>query len=164
MSSFDPLRTLDARSYFRSMSERAKIVVEVTESIVGPTTETLWAERTPNGYRLLNSPFYAKGLSYRDEVEAQPISADVLAFKRKVATEGHSTYRLIVKEERDWSQEWATLQSLGCTFEGAGHHGFTLLAVDVPPNCDLHHAYELMEAGHAKGVWDFEEADVNHPL
>jgi hypothetical protein len=97
------------------MSERVKILFEVPDGIAGQTTETLWAEKTSRGYRLLNSPFYAKGVSYGDEVEAHPISAGMRSFTRKVSTDGHSTYRLLVKAERDWAPAWEPLQSLGCT-------------------------------------------------
>ena len=146
------------------MSQRVKIAVDVPQSIVGETVETLWAEKTADGYRLLNSPWYAKGLSYLDVVEASPDSDGLLQLSRKVGTSGHSTYRLLIEGDTDWEEHWDELQSLGCTFEESHQNYFRLLAVDVPPECDIHAAYALMEAGERAGAWQFEEGDVNHPI
>ncbi len=146
------------------MSRQVKILVEVPESIVGETVETVWAKETTDGYRLLNSPWYAKGISYLDVVAATEISEGVYQLDQKVATAGHSTYRLLIEDQHRWQAYWPPLQSMGCTFEESTQNGFGLLAVDLPPECDIHTAYTLMEAGESAGVWDFEEADVNHPV
>lgn len=146
------------------MSQRVKVAVDVPKSIVGETVETLWAEKVEDGYRLLNSPWYAKGISYLDVVEAAPDSGGLLQFSRKVGTAGHSTYRLLIESDADWPSHWEQLQSLGCTYEESRQNGFRLLAVDVPPECNIYAAYALMEAGEEAGVWQFEEGDVNHPV
>lgn len=146
------------------MSQRVKIAIDVPQSIVGETVETLWAEKIAGGYRLLNSPWYAKGLSYLDIVEAAPDSGGLLQFSRKVGTAGHSTYRLLIEGDTHWETHWDRLESLGCTYEESGQSLYRLLAVDVPPECDLHAAYALMEAGESAGVWQFQEGDVNHPV
>jgi len=146
------------------MSERVKVAVEVPNSIVGQTVETMWAETTADGYRLLNTPWYAKGLSYLDVVQAAPASDGSLQFCRKLGTAGHSTYRLLLENESTWKSYWGELESLGCTYEESTNDGLHLLAVDVPPECDIYEAYALMEAGEHAGAWQFEEGDVNHTL
>ena len=146
------------------MSQRVKVAVDVPESVVGETVETLWAERVEDGYRLLNSPWYAKGISYLDVVEATVAGDGLFQIRRKVGTAGHSTYRLLVKDDADWARHWDELQSLGCTYEESLENGFPLLAVDVPPECDIHAAYSSMEEGETAGAWQFEEGDVNHPV
>jgi Domain of unknown function (DUF4265) len=146
------------------MSERVKVAVDVPDSIVGQTVETMWAEATADGYRLLNSPWYAKGLSYLDVVEARPAFDGLLQFCGKIGTAGHSTYRLLIENDANWKPHWDKLGSLGCTYEESNENGLRLLAVDVPPECDIHAAYSLMEAGESAGAWQFEEGDVNHPI
>lgn len=146
------------------MSQRVKVVIDVPESIVGETFETLWAEKADGGYRLLNSPWYAKGVSYLDVVEVVAVADGYLKLTRKIGTAGHSTYRLLIQDDADWVRSWEEIQSLGCTYEESLDNGFRLLAVDVPPECDIHAAYSLMEAGERLGIWQFEEGDVNHPL
>lgn len=59
---------------------------------------------------------------------------------------------------------WEEIQSLGCTYEESIENCFRLLSVDVPPTCNIYTAYALMERGESAGVWQFEEADVNHAL
>jgi hypothetical protein len=77
------------------MPRQVKILVEVPEGIVGRTVESLWAEETADGYRMLNSPWYAKGISYLDLVAATLLSGGVFQLDRKIATAGHSTFRLL---------------------------------------------------------------------
>ena len=146
------------------MSQRVKVAIDVHESIVGETVETLWAEKTEGGYRLLNSPWYAKGVSYLDVVEVAAAADGFLEVTRKIGTAGHSTYRLLIEGDADSVRSWDEMQSLGCTCEESLKNGFRLLAVDVPPECDINAAYSLMEAGENLGIWQFEEGDVNHPL
>jgi len=146
------------------MSTKAKILVEVPESLIGSTTETLWVEKAEGGYRLLNSPFYARGISYRDVVRASAVDAEMMRLEEKVSSAGHSTYRLLITDGVDWKERWAELEALGCSYEEAHNDGFRLLSVDVPPETNIHTAYTLMEAGESVGAWTFEEADVNHPL
>ena len=39
-----------------------------------------------------------------------------------------------------------------------------LLAVDIPPNVDIHKAYELLDYGEQAGIWGFEEGHCGHPI
>lgn len=146
------------------MSQRVKIIFDVPESIIGPLTETLWAEKAEGGYRLLNSPFYAFGISHLDTVTAAATAEDgMMKFLLKAYSGGHSTYRLMVKDEADWLSAWNALQALGCSYEEARHENFRLLSVDISPETDIQTAYAVMQEGEKAGAWDFEEGDVNHP-
>ena len=56
--------------------------------------ERMWCEERGDGcYALRNSPFYARGLSFGDVVEARE-SDGILTCLRVVERSGHSTYRL----------------------------------------------------------------------
>lgn len=75
---------------------------------------------------------------------------------------GHSTYRLFVTDAERlelFLEQWHPLELLGCTLERATER---LIGVDVPAEADIHQVYELLEAGQARGVWDFEEAHAGH--
>ena len=39
-----------------------------------------------------------------------------------------------------------------------------LLAIDVPPETDVHAAYALLEKGETDGFWDFEEGHCGHAV
>jgi len=114
-------------------------------------------------YRLLNVPVYVRGISYGDIVRAQP-TENGLMFDGVESHSGHSTYRLILADERDspeFRRSWGALEALGCTYEvGDGK----LLAIDVPPETDIYACYRQLELGNQSGVWDFEEGHVGHNL
>ena len=63
--------------------------------------ERLCARRirgSPEGFELQNSPFYAKGVSYLDVVEAIPDNAvsGEFHYQKTLMPSGHSTYRILV--------------------------------------------------------------------
>lgn len=125
----------------------------------GSATETLWA--TPlglNTFRVENSPFYAFGVSFDDIVSAVP-TPEGLVFSGVIDRGGHSTYRLINIDTTKFSFFWPQVQQLQCTYE-EGPNG--LLAVDVPPNANIHLVYEKLEDGERAGAWDFEEGHCGH--
>ena len=74
----------------------------------------------------------------------------------------HSTYQLIVNDPAGHAlcrRYWQPLEDLGCTFERADAK---LIAIDVPPEVDVHRAYAFLEAGETDGVWNFEEGHCGH--
>lgn len=143
---------------------RVRIGFPLSETWHGHAIEWLHAEKVGRDrYQLMNSPFYAKGVSWLDEVEAKP-TEDGLMFVRPLQQSGHSTYRLFLNRDLDDQQvqeHWALLAAIGCTYERATEH---LLTVDVPPSASVSRAFELMNEGQADSVWDFEEGHVGHPL
>lgn len=146
------------------MSHKVKIIFDVPESIFGPLTETLWAEGAEEGYLVLNSPFYAFGVSYLDTVTAVATAeVGIMKFLGKAFSSGHSTYRLMVTDEANWRSAWNALQALGCGYEEVRNEDYRLLSVDVPPDTDIHAVYAVMQQGEIAGTWDFQEGDVNHP-
>lgn len=134
------------------------------ESWHGYATETLWAEHLGESqFRLRNTPFHAYGVSAEDVVLARP-ARDGLTFDRVVSRGGHSTYRIIIKEDTpslQVEQYWNPLQSMGCTYEG-GKHG--LRAIDVPPSADINRIYELLQRGEDDDIWGFEEGHCGHAV
>ncbi|WP_373051423.1 DUF4265 domain-containing protein [Thalassovita aquimarina] len=130
----------------------------------GHATESVFVEGLgQDRYRLQNSPFFATGLSYRDIVIARQ-NGPKLLFEKLLFIGGHSTYRIIPSDDADHRQFrafLARLEDIGCSWEH-GNLGYMLYAVDVPPETNIHTAYELLEAGEAAGIWDFEEGAVGH--
>ena len=123
----------------------------------GYAAEFVWAE--PKGCTVLirNIPFYAHGISYDDEFSVA-LEDDFPSAKEKVASGGHSTYRVFVKlgQESHAIEYWKNLEDLGCTYERATEH---LIAIDVPPTSDVRRVYTLLKNGESTGVWDFEEGN-----
>ncbi len=140
-------------------TNRTKVVFDLERGEAPYETESVWAERVSEGrFRILNSPFFAFGISYEDEVEAAPCGS-VFKFVRVVHRSGRSTYRIILQSENtvkgdDFIKRWEPFHKAGCTFECANQR---YIAVDIPPSANVAELYELLERGEEQGVWVFEE-------
>ena len=129
----------------------------------GHSSEGLWANEVIRGkYRVENTPFFVKGISYQDIISAR-VEGDELVFSRKLISAGHSTYRLILTEEAKpniFQKYWMPLSDIGCTYE-SGNFGYTMIAVDVPNKMILQKTFDLLVNGQENKAWDFEEGDVS---
>jgi len=145
--------------------ERAKVVFELNEQEMPFATESVWAERiSTHRFRILNSPFFVFGVSYEDEVEAQP-DGEVFRFVKVVRRSGRSTYRVILQggrtaNDEEFAERWLAFREAGCTYEGANEK---YIAVDVPRGADVIALYSLLEDGERDGVWVFEEGYYAEP-
>ena len=122
-----------------------KITIPLPEdNLAAPATESVWAERQVDGtYKVKNVPFYAKGISCEDIVEAEPQDR-ALVFKRVVRHNGHSTYRIYAANGRTAPEVVSLvgrLQQLHCDIEPATD---TLVGVDVLPEADIYKVYETL--------------------
>jgi len=133
----------------------------------GHASESLWAAVIPEAewrrFRIMNSPFFAQGISYLDVVSATPNENNlVFDFEEVVQRGGHSTYMIIVPELGTRESAYCTLlERIGCSYESAGIElnvgRRLLLSVDVPPSTDISEAYEILERGESDRVWMFQE-------
>jgi Domain of unknown function (DUF4265) len=129
--------------------------------------ETIWATPIPGSewrhFRLMNSPFHVRGVSFEDIVKATPIgSNNTFQFDSVVERGGHSTYMLIMMGDKTKVDAyWSMLKKIGCSCEGATVHWDgekrKLYSVDVPPSTDLHEVYGILERGESDKVWIFQE-------
>lgn len=135
-----------------------------SDNIAGAEAESLWSEPTPHkSLVVMNIPFYAKGISFLDEVSFS-IEKDILVFKGIIKKSKHSTYRILQlqKDQKDkFDEYWKPLKKLGCSFESK-LNGATLYAIDVPPEVDIKKVYELLEKGENDKIWHFEEGDYGY--
>jgi hypothetical protein len=133
----------------------------------GSSTESMWAEpiaQTAEGgaYRLMNSPFYAFGVSFLDTVHAARNSEGALQFDRVIKRSGHSTFMLLVPQNSlHFGSYWKKLEELGCSYEW-GHENTSrgeelLYSVDVPDAANLTAVLRVLEQGAKEGVWDYQE-------
>src|ERR1051325_9439166 len=131
----------------------------------GHGTETLWA--TPiadlGAFRIANSPFFARGISYRYVVRASPLpGASLFAYQEVLERSGHSTYMLLMNEHESRIESyWSMLVRCGCSFDSM-HIDLSigkrvLYSVDVPPRPDAGDVYEMLRRGEQDRVWMFQE-------
>ena len=134
------------------------------DNLAGAATESVWAEPLDDGtYKVKNVPFYAKGLSCEDIVEAEP-QEGTLVFKRVVRHNGHSTYRIYAASGRttpDAESVVEKLQEMHCDIEPATDN---LVGVDVLPEADIYKVYGTLADAERSGKIDFQEGHCGHPL
>jgi hypothetical protein len=151
------------------MVENEENMVKITiplpvDNLAGAATESVWAKPEADGtYRVKNVPFYAKGISYDDIVEAAPQDG-VLTFKRVMRHSGHSTYRIYANAGRtspDVAALVEAIKKMHCDIEPATDK---LVGVDVLPEADIHKVYAALENAERAGKIDFQEGHCGHPL
>jgi Domain of unknown function (DUF4265) len=142
----------------------------------GFASESMWAEPLPNevygrlSARLLNSPFYVIGVSYRDIVNYRiDTEKNINFFVNCVARSGHSTYMVLFGNKNNAIDcLWLELQELGCTYEGANVciKGviYNEYSIDVPPNSDILRVNEILERGEILNLWKFQAGHVEHKI
>jgi hypothetical protein len=134
------------------------------DNLAGAATESVWAEPQDDGtYKIKNVPFYAKGVSCEDIVEAEP-EEGALMFKTVVRHNGHSTYRIYASSGRttpDVESLVGRLQQMHCDIEPATDK---LVGVDVLPEADIYKVYEALADAERSGKIDFQEGHCGHPL
>jgi hypothetical protein len=114
-----------------------------------------------------NSPHFAKGISFLDEVDLVEKDGE-LVFSKVVKSSGHATYRISLKKESTRAQflkRWADLERLGCSYEESDFLLLPLFAVDAPSTTNVEKVYSLLEHGENDGIWEFEEGNfprTNH--
>ena len=125
----------------------------------GRSNEGLWAEpvgTTALTYRLMNSPFFAHGVSFLDIVRAVPLlHSRGLKFAGVVEHSGHSTYMILApSNSAEFDKYWERLQKYGLTFESKtmkiGGEEKILYSVDVPDSADIYAIYYILEEGEKK--------------
>ncbi len=102
------------------------------------TIETLWANRLrENKYQILNTPFFATGVSYKDIVIAEEdVSRDnQLSFTRIEEMKGHQTMRSIFFDESVKEDVISKIVNAGCAAEYFKE--YKLLAIDIPAAVDI---------------------------
>lgn len=121
-------------------SADSKVLFRVENQDGSVDTETLWATSLGEEiYRLENSPFYAYGVSWLDEVYA-PLDPNegLPTFNKVVRASGHKTLRIILDppaEEGNSSTEILNkVNEYGATYEGANK---SYIALDIPVDGDF---------------------------
>lgn len=125
--------------------------------------ERLWGEKTAvdSELRLLNVPFFARGVAYGDLVRVRPDrDRDELVFERLNSESGHSTLRITVLDKSARREIQGRLREAGCSWETAAQFA-SLLAVDVPADCDYRALRNWLKARMADGTIEFQESAIS---
>lgn len=135
------------------------------------SAEILWAEIVRRGtkklFKLLNSPFYFRGVSRFDVVDVVPAPNGLgLDYSTTVEKSGHSNIwlQVVFPAPAAFEGPWSMLRDLGCVCESTlmntENGKMTLYALDVPADADGHRVVSILDQPEA--VWIFQIAHLAH--
>ena len=142
----------------------------------GNSSEGLWAEPLEGSdsgdlYRLRNSPFFARGVSFEDVVRAKPSEeyGGTLEATALIQKCGHSNYMLLFEEgDKRVADIWTKLKDMGCAYESTAIKLSIgkrwLYAVDVPPLADITKVQAILKEGEEQGIWMCQEGSLGHEV
>jgi hypothetical protein len=137
--------------------ERTKILVSLEQDDSGYPpfdTESIWAIRTEEGYRVDNVPFYSPAIALGDVVQAEERDG-AFRYVRTLRPSSNSLIRVVAYRGQDLESIQADLDGLGCVTEADARR--YLIAVSVPPTASLSGIRAYLEERHRWGVLDYEE-------
>lgn len=128
-----------------------------------PTSiESMWASpRTEADLFVLdNIPFFVRGVSDGDTVRVEADDDGTLWAVETVSWSGNCTIRVVPFPALTGGRQAVldTFAPLGV--EGEGIEQFEIVALNVPPDADLHEVQRLLHRGADEGWWDYEEGSV----
>ncbi len=122
-------------------------------------TESVWATKEGENYRIDNIPFFAPNLALCDLVSAEE-DEGFLYFDHLVEPSGHSSIQIIIFNETEAPKIGKKLEEFGCTWEGS--HGKSLIAADVPREIPYSAIKKYLDDGENNGLWSYKEACLCH--
>ena len=161
--------SMHPKDFFRSHHCGGRSLVKVLFFLPagwhGHASETLWAEWLGgNRVRLLNTPFFAKGISRNDIISVRRDDG-WLTLDAVIERSGHSTVRLLLDPHiptAEYQRAWQPVQKWGCNCESVLEGRYRLIAVDIPPRADFDAVHDALERGERAGVWQYDEAHCGH--
>lgn len=128
------------------------------------TSEGLWAEPLGDDeFRIDNTPWFVRNLAADDVVRALAGSDDVLWAVEKVRWSGRMTVRVIPRQDGPLEGSLhAVLDSFAAYgVLGEGTEQYRMVALDIPPECDVRAVKSLLYNGETDGRWYFEEGCIS---
>jgi hypothetical protein len=122
-------------------------------------TESVWATKEGDYYRINNIPFLATNVALNDLVSAEEDDG-ALYFDKLIEPSGHSAVQMIIFGENEVMQIGKELERFGCTWEGS--HIKTLLSIDIPKEITYTDVKQYLEKGEKDGRWSYKEACLSH--
>jgi Domain of unknown function (DUF4265) len=126
-------------------------------------TESLWAEVTdePEVVRLVNTPFFVRGVAWGDRVRVRRDDEDSSwKYESLVQESGHSTVRILLSDEGYVSEIHAKLAESGCDWEGIPAFP-NLIAVNIPPELPYGPLRAWLDTSEGADRLGFEEGCIS---
>jgi len=122
-------------------------------------TESVWAEKAGENYKIVNIPFFTSNIAYGDIVSVEEDDG-LLYFNELISPSGHSTIQMIIYDKDDVKRIGKELVALGCDWEGSHLDGY--ISIDVPATVSYKSIKEYLDNGFLSKKWDYKEACLGH--
>lgn len=122
-------------------------------------TESVWAEKENNYYRIKNIPFFAPNISYDDLISVEE-DEEELFFEDIIETSGNSTLQIIIYNKNDIADITKMIEHFGCGWEGSHLEGY--ISVNVPKEVDYTNVSEYLDKMLGMEKLDYKEACLAH--
>jgi hypothetical protein len=131
--------------------EKVLFALDIDDGWPPVGTEGVWCEREGTDYKLVNTPFFIKGLAFGDVFSAIPDSVNEHIFEFEIVREsGHSVVWMLNNDRLDISSFIEEIELLGCRIEGLAK--FSLNSIDVPSNINLTEFDQSISRWESKGL------------
>lgn len=122
-------------------------------------TESVWAEKENNYYRIKNIPFFAPNISYDDLISVEE-DEDELFFEDIIEKSGNSTLQVIIYNKDDVADITKNIEQLCCGWEGSHLEGY--ISVNVPKEVNYTNVREYLNRMLNMEKLDYKEACLEH--
>mgnify|MGYP001477606708 CR=1 FL=1 len=122
-------------------------------------TESVWAEKENNYYRIKNIPFFAPNISYDDLISVEE-DEEELFFDDIIETSGNSTLQIIIYNKNDIADITKMIEHFGCGWEGSHLEGY--ISVNVPKKVNYIKVKEFLDIMFDSKKLDYKEACLAH--
>lgn len=118
-------------------------------------TESVWATKVGEYYKIDNIPFFAKNIAAGDIVSVENDEGQ-LYFDELIQASGNSVVRIVFFNENNIPQVTKELERMGCNWEGS--HLTKLISVDIPKDISYEKLRSYLVKGRSSGLFDYQEA------
>lgn len=122
-------------------------------------TESVWADKEEQFYRIKNIPFFAPNIAYDDLISVED-DDDELFYDELIQESGNSTIQIIVFKENDVKSITKQLEQFGCGWEGS--HLKTYISVNVPKNIEYQVVKSYLDSLESEHIISYKEACLAH--
>jgi hypothetical protein len=143
-------------------NKHIKIFFELNQENDWPpyAVESMWGVHLDKDlYQLDNTPFYIRGVSYKDIVIAIKDTEGILQFQKISKESGHSTIRVYLFNELDEELFIKQVNNLNCSIEKFDSHFF---AIDIPPEIKLKCILDFLKNKEKENILEYEEGCLSN--
>src|SRR5437763_1464201 len=113
-------------------------------------TESLWANRSPQGYIIDNIPFFTKDAINGDLVSVQTHKDGSLWFDKCVHKSGNSLIRLIFFDEISFEEVMDKIKEMGCGTEFLT--AYRMMSIDIPSSVNYSDVLDYIKMKEKDGI------------